>query len=128
MKILFIIVPIFIIGTFIFVIAMMFSSKLRGKMLANQIKSMKHMVDESKDVLADLSGTMIGVNKKILDENEDVLRDISSKKASINKDAIKMTARAIKDGFSGDDGMFCKHCGESIDSDSTFCKKCGKMQ
>ena len=23
---------------------------------------------------------------------------------------------------------YCKHCGTSIDSDSTFCKKCGKEQ
>lgn len=22
--------------------------------------------------------------------------------------------------------MYCKHCGELIDNDSTFCKKCGK--
>ena len=128
MQILFIIVPIFIVGVFVFVIAMMFSSKLRGKMMSHQIKSMKHMMDESKDVLADLSGSMIDIKKNIIDENEDALRDISTKEASIKKDAIKMTARAIKEGLSGDDGMFCKHCGESIDSDSTFCKSCGQRQ
>ena len=128
MEVLFVIVPILVVVIFGFTFVMMFSSKLRGKMLANQIKSMKVMVDESKDVIADLSSTVIGVNKKVLDENEDTLRDMSTKGASIKKDAIKMTARAIKEGLAGDDGMFCKHCGASIDGDSTFCKKCGKKQ
>ena len=124
MQIMFLIVPILVVAIF----AMMFSSKLRGKMTANQIKSMKSMVDESKDALADLSSSMIDVRKKIIDENEDVLRDMSTKEASIRKDAVEMTARAIKDGFSSDGGKYCKHCGESIDSDSTFCKKCGRKQ
>ena len=34
---------------------------------------------------------------------------------------------AIKDGLS-DNKMYCKHCGDLIDSDSEFCKHCGKRQ
>lgn len=41
---------------------------------------------------------------------------------------ISPKARAIKEGLTEDETIYCKHCGASIDSDSTFCKKCGKEQ
>ena len=58
-----IIIPILAIGIFIFVFAMMFSPKLRGKMMSRQIKSLKHMADFSKE---DLDTTMneIAINTK----------------------------------------------------------------
>lgn len=41
--------------------------------------------------------------------------------------AAKEIAKGIKEGLKEDNMIFCKHCGETIDSDSTFCKRCGKQ-
>lgn len=65
--------------------------------------------------------------KKIYDENYDNLRDMATKKANIHKEEVEITTKAIKDGLS-DNKMYCKHCGDLIDSDSEFCKHCGKRQ
>jgi uncharacterized membrane protein len=73
----FICVPIFILITFIFTIAFIFSPKLRGKLASKQIKATKYMVDETKDDLKSISDTM----------------------AEASKDSIKTTAKAIKEGF-----------------------------
>ena len=84
-----------------------------------------------------VSGLMIGFRpeitkastqsiKYIQQENKEDLKDIASNAAEIASEAITKTATAIKTGL--DDKMFCKHCGEKIDSDSKFCNKCGKEQ
>ena len=57
MDILFYIVPIFIGLVFVFVIALMISPKLRGKLMSKQIKAAKHMMDYSKEDLKDLLST-----------------------------------------------------------------------
>ena len=47
----------------------------------------------------------------------------------MSKDAITTTTRAIKKGLTEEESdVYCKHCGTSIDSDSTFCKACGRKQ
>lgn len=128
-DIMFIIVPIFIGCVFIFTFAMILSPKLRGKMMSRQIKSMKYMINESKDDLQNITTTMgdISINSKknILDKNEENLKDIVNKSANISKDGIETTVRAIKKGLSNNT-IYCKHCGSSIDEDSKFCKHCGK--
>lgn len=105
MRALFIIVPILIAVSFVFVIASIISPKIRGKMLSRQVKAMKYMVDESKDDLEDISTNM----------------------ADASKEGIRITANAMKRGFT-EESMFCKYCGCSIDADSRFCKKCGYEQ
>ena len=53
-DILFVIVP-FLIGIgFIFTFTMIFSPKLRSKMMGNQIKSLKYMMEDNKDNLSDI--------------------------------------------------------------------------
>lgn len=89
----------------IFIWILMFSPKLRAKMMGRQIKSMKYMIDE----------------------NEEVLTELSKKGANISKEGIRIKASTIKDGLTGNQ-IYCKYCGESIDEDSVFCKKCGKEQ
>lgn len=125
------IVPILSIGIFVFCFALMFSTKLRGKFMGMQAKSLKHMMDGSKDVFKDLGTTMgeisVSTKKAILDNNESDLKHIVDKEVSINKDAVKVMAGAIKEGFSKEI-VFCKHCGSQIDKDSKFCKACGKEQ
>ncbi len=124
----FVIVPIFIGIVFIFMIAMIASPKLRGKMMSNQFKSIRYMMEESQDDLAKLSGTAVGIKKQILDENEDALTDIANKEAKIKSVGIKSAAKAIKEGLTETDSIYCKHCGSVIDNDSKFCKRCGKEQ
>ena len=64
--------------------------------------------------------------KYIQQENKEDFKDIANNTADIASEAITKTATAIKDGL--DDKIFCKYCGEKIDSDSKFCSKCGKEQ
>ena len=136
MHIIFYIVPILIAITFIFTIALIFSPKLRGKMMSKQIKATKHMLDYTKDDLQDLmttSATMgIDTEKTILDKNEDTLRNNVIRKANINKEGIEITTKAIKDGLSsGSDNKntkYCIECGKKIPTDAKFCLFCGKEQ
>ena len=130
-EVLFIIVPIFIGVVFIFTFAMILSPKLRGKMMSRQIKSMKYMIDESKDTIEDIATSMgdisIKSNKNIIDKNEENLKEIVKKSANISAPGIEATVRAIKKGFTTNP-VYCKYCGEKIDYDSKYCKYCGKEQ
>ena len=64
--------------------------------------------------------------KYIQQENKEDLKDIANNTAKIASEAITKTTTAINKGF--DDKIFCKYCGEKINSDSKFCNKCGKEQ
>ena len=131
MEILFYIVPILIGITFVLMIALMISPKLRGKLMSSQIKATKHMMDYSKEDLKDILSTSadIGINaeKEILDNNEETIEDNVTRKANINKKGIEITTNAIKEGLTRSK-IYCKHCGKLIDDDSKFCKSCGKEQ
>lgn len=131
MEILFYIVPILIGITFVLMIALMISPKLRGKIMSSQIKATKHMMDYSKEDLKDILSTSadIGINaeKEILDNNEETMEDNVTRKAIINKKGIEITTNAIKEGLTRSK-IYCKHCGKLIDDDSKFCKSCGKEQ
>lgn len=116
------------IGVFIYVMLMMFGVKTRSKMISRQIKSISGATNMSKEdiesVLTNLSDATIKSKKRILEENEEDLKDIKDAEMRINKDAIKETAKSIKEGLVGE--MYCKHCGKSIDRDSKYCKYCGQ--
>ena len=111
-----------------FAMMMIFGTKTRSKMLARQMKSLRGATDMSKEdieeMLTNLSDASIKSKKRIMDENEDTLKDIKDAETRINKDAIRETASAIKEGFTGK-GEYCKHCGKLIDKDSKYCKYCG---
>ena len=121
MEILFYIVPILIGITFVLMIALMISPKLRGKLMSRQIKATKHMMDYSKEDLKDILSTSadIGINaeKEILDNNEETMEDNVTRKANINKKGIEITTNAIKEGLTRSK-IYCKHCGKLIDDDS----------
>lgn len=120
------------IVVFVFVVSVFVSPKVRSKMMGRQLKMQKKMLEDNKEVIQDLQelsgGIGIKATRGIIDENEVDLRHISGKSADINKDAVKTTVSAIKEGLTGESNIYCKHCGASIDSDSTFCKACGKKQ
>lgn len=136
MSVMSIVFPIIFIGVFITSFLLIFSPKAREKMMARQIKSMKNMYENAKDDLIDLQTTMSSINtearQNILDENEDIMRSNARRMANIDKEAIKIRAKAMRDAFSGNanstNNIYCKHCGTSIDSDSSFCKVCGQKQ
>lgn len=104
-PVIFIVISCIAAAIFIFVIAMLVSPKLRGKVLSSQVKSVKYMVDDSKDDIAHISTNM----------------------ADATREGVKTTARAVREGLVGET-VYCKHCGSVIDADSTFCKHCGKGQ
>lgn len=89
---------IIIIGSFI----TMLNPNIQGKILSKQVKSLRNMMDESKDTLKSLADDM----------------------ADINADSIEATAKAVKKGLTSDD-VICSHCGKKIDKDSKYCKYCG---
>lgn len=90
---------IIIIGSFI----TMLNPNLQGKILSKQVKSLRNMMDESKDTLKSLADDM----------------------TDINADSIEATAKAVKKGLTSDDDITCAHCGKKIDKDSKYCKYCG---
>ena len=103
--ILWILSGLFIAAVFIFVILMIFSPKVRGKMMSKQAKAARYMVEESKDDIKYTADAM----------------------ADATHDAIRDTVSAVREGIEGE-CMYCKHCGKPIDRDSRFCKECGGEQ
>ena len=89
---------IIIIGGFI----TMLNPNIQGKMLSKQVKSLRNMIDESKDTLKSLADDM----------------------TDINADSIEATAKAVKKGLASDD-VICAHCGKKIDKYYKYCKFCG---
>ena len=75
-----------IIGSFV----IMLNPNLQGKMLSSQVKSLKYMMDDSKDTLKNLTDDM----------------------TDITKDSVEATARAVKKGLTEEDGVACPHCGK----------------
>lgn len=132
-DLMFVLVPILAVCIFVFVICLMFVPGLRSKFMGHQLRMQKRMLEDNKEVMQDIGKITgeIGVKtaKGIIDENEDDIRHVVGKTADMSKDAITTTTRAIKKGLTEEESdVYCKHCGESIDNDSTFCKACGKKQ
>ena len=125
-KLVFMIVVIWAIGIFVSTFLMMFSPKLRSKMMKRELKATKNMFQSLTDDLKDLQTTSIKMRKEILDENKDDLESIEKQEASIKGEGIKIKASALKSGLTGD--MYCKNCGKKIPGDSIYCKNCGSKQ
>ena len=126
----FTIVPILVVAGFIFTFAMIFSPKLRAKMNRLDIKAAKYTVEENKDDIADIisttANTAIGAKNRVIDESGDSIKRAARFETEIQKERVETIAKAVKDGLSNEETIFCKYCGAVIDADSVFCKKCGK--
>ena len=60
----------------------------------------------------------------IQEKNKEELQEMMSRAARINSEAVTISAQAVAKGLS--ETMYCKYCGEKIDSNSQFCKYCGQ--
>jgi len=98
-----------------------------------RLKRINKLMNQNEDVLkemakksAEISGS---ARNEFLHENEDMLKEMSKKGAEINSEGIKITAKAVKEGFTETKlTKFCKNCGKEIDENSKFCNFCGKEQ
>ena len=93
MMIAIIVIGVLACSIIIFVILSLFSPRVQGKMMSKQIKSVKHMMDYSKDDLKELMKTTAKTGtiaeKEILDENEDIMSSNERRKANIKKKVLK---------------------------------------
>lgn len=64
--------------------------------------------------------------KHFQQDNRADLTEISNTQADIRSEAIKKTARAVKQGLT--DVKYCQECGAEIDKEANFCSKCGAKQ
>ena len=78
-----------------------------------------------EDINYNVADASMNANKRLMEDNYDDLEDMASMNANINKDAIYIKSKAIKDGLSSSK-IYCKYCGNKIDSDSKYCNYCGK--
>ncbi len=121
----------FILCVFGFLIAMIFSPKLRGKMMSKQVKATRYMVQESKDDMATIGKDMTDVGAEVadhvVDEHADTIKNVADTLSTATQGAVKTTVSAVREGLQKDTA-YCKHCGAVIDRDSKFCKECGGQQ
>ena len=128
------IIPLVVAGILLVsILYMVFTTRGRSKTMQGMMKSnmdvLKDMANgEMGETFKELSKTAINIKKDILEENQDTLKEIAETEANIEVGAIKKKAAAVKEGFTSNSEMFCKHCGVSIDSDSKYCNRCGKEQ
>lgn len=153
-QLLTILTPLFVFAMFAFVIATFISPKFRGKIMSNQIKATKYMTDYAKEDMKDIATNMgdvtfdsaneilknnmgnleeiadntINLADNVLKNNSNALKRMANQSAQVLREPLKETVSAIKEGLSDEPQIYCKHCGASIDADSTFCKVCGKQQ
>ena len=78
--------------------------------------------------LPEISKTSIRTQKYIQNENKEDLTDIANAAAEINANAVTTISHAAAQGFTQENSVFCKECGEKIDADSKFCRHCGTKQ
>ena len=77
--------------------------------------------------LPEMSKMTVQTQKYIQNENKEDLKEIADTAAEIHAEAVTTIAHAAAEGFS-QNTVFCKECGEKIDSDSKFCRHCGTKQ
>ena len=119
-KIIFIVATVFIGSTFIFVFAMFFSPKLKGKIMSREISAFKHMMNYSKNDVKNIKENMgnisIDSEHDILMQNKNKIKEINNIYYETKKDSIKNTIKDIKGELKN--GCYCKFCEKKIDTDS----------
>ena len=107
-------IQIFMIGVFaVFII--IFVAFIIFFITGTSRKGLEKRLTRSMSILAK-------VQNNVMKNNEDILRQNADMNADINKDAIRIMSKAVKEGFSDDNTVYCKNCGQLIDEDSRFYK------
>ena len=84
--------------------------------------------------LPNIQKTMIKTSKYVISNSKTDLEEISRQSGEISSLGAKEVAKSItqivteQQKVAQADKIFCKHCGQAIDSDSKFCSHCGKEQ
>lgn len=95
------------IGIFIFVFFTIFSPKMRAKLVSQNIKA----------------------QKQILDDNKEILKDISEKNADLENISFQKKVKTIQEAFKEEKSqkyIYCQNCGQKNDENAIYCQKCGK--
>lgn len=92
------------------------------------LKVSKHIVEQNKDDLAELSKYGVDINKKVITDKQSDLTDIANMQADITRDAVKKTAKSASEGWEDGQGntKFCANCGQKISASAKFCPNCGQ--
>lgn len=129
-NIFFVVITIIAFGIVLFTFVIIFSPKLRAKMMSRNVKSLKYMTDYSKkdieDIVKNIGDISINSKHKILTENKNKIKEITNIGKEALRDSIKNTLNTVKKSFK--DNNYCKYCGKTIDIDSKYCKFCGENQ
>ena len=113
-------IPIFMMGAFgVFII--IFIAFIIFFITGTSRKGLEKRLTRSMSILAK-------AQNNVMKNNEDILRQNANITADINKDAIRTMSHAVKEGFTDNNTVYCKNCGQLIDENSWFCKFCGKEQ
>ena len=104
-DIMFYVVPVIFGIVFVFVVISIFSPKFRGKMMAREIKAMKHMMDAGKEDLKDIASAggevMADSAQRILKDNMDTLEDIGARTGKIQAETVRRVLDENADVLSG---------------------------
>ena len=116
-------------GSFIvFGFITMFNPNMRSKWIGRQLRIHKKVLEDNKETIKDINAlggeVMVDSYNEILDKKGDDMKKAVDKTTDISKDSIRTVVKSIKEGLEAD--IYCKHCGNAIDTDSKFCKFCGK--
>lgn len=95
------------IGIIVFVFLTIFNPKMRAKLVSQNIKA----------------------QKQILDDNEEILKDISEKNADLENISFKKKVKTIQEAFKEEKSqnyIYCQNCGQKNNEDARYCQKCGE--
>lgn len=84
-----------VIAGFVFNLFMMFSPKLRAKMMKKNIEAAKYLAEDSKGDVADIANSLADM----ADESKDSLKKMADVGASASHDAVSSTTEAIASGI-----------------------------
>ncbi len=117
------------IGVFVLFVGFVLTSIGLEPLVAKfKLKVSKHIVEQNKDDLAELSKYGVDINKKVITDKQSDLTDIANMQADITQDAVKKIAKSASEGWEDgqENAKFCTNCGQKISVNGKFCSNCGQ--
>ena len=126
-NIFFILMLLLTIAVIGFVIALMFSPKLKSKMMGRQLKATKQILDDNKETIKDIhnlqADILVESTDNILDKHEKTIKKNVNKLADISEYPIEKAGNALKKGLSNT--KECPECGKMNSENAKYCQECG---